>query len=287
MPNRENRENRENWTPERLRRELHLSNRYTGKEVDIFDFFNSLDTYKSVDFFEGREKVLNPEILRKNTTKLFRFRVINTTDSNQILVILPGGYPVVLSATIDSETGKYRAIGGADVNAPAELVPFGIVTKFNNPAVIKASGHYIDAVADDGDVLVIDDIHKLSITTETAGSGIQKFIQYIKENPTLFVGLEISVNNDNLGIFESNLNITKLDPFTRNGENIIPFQGAWTSENLNAKKIEVKKEFVLSGRNLVTIAIPAGTDATLTMKAGASLAIDKGFAKDIQNALLK
>jgi hypothetical protein len=218
--------------------------------------FDGVETYDDIEFFDGA----NFKNLERST-KRFSIKLENKSETTDKVVVLTPGYFNVARPNVWQEDGadqKYFLADGTEIVEAGDLskVGQGFMT-YDSISEFLAAGIQVDAMADDG--RVSEHVYCSSTTKERS---IRNFLKYIEKNPTLFAGLQITSNNTDL--YESSLVLRRTTPYAIYGEEVIPFQDAFRSENSNDKKIVLMRPFQFDGETIATLRIPAKTVATLS-----------------------
>ena len=236
-----------------------LSSNYTG-EKDIY-----------LDFQGNGEKIT--AIKMKDTVRRVAFQITNTTTSQKKLALTPASYDTLRGMLVYDDTGtlKVKVTGGGAV----------AVTNFNTAAIandvliaksdvrdINNAGHNIDCVFDDGIIYAesADPTKYVKVTAKSKNASAKHFINFIKQFPSAFIGIQIVSNVADM--FEAELTLQECTPFKGAGqENRIPFGDFYTDQSNNNNKIMVEGDFQLDANTLAQVVIPALSVVTMTFVA--------------------
>ena len=242
-----------------------LSDNFNGDPtLEVYESYTGAEDM-DVESFSGKG-LLDLE----KSTKRFGVRVKNTYSEAKEVVITPALFPTARPALVfdDNGTHKYKKPGGYAVPAPTGAAVNDIIMEYNSIKNIIAAGHNVDAVFDDGIILAASASQQLTVEATGTNALVRQFLQYLKENPTIFAGMHIVA--DNTAAFEVDLRLRRISPFKVYDEERIPFQDAFKPENRNVEKIVVQREFQLDGNTLGILTVPGNTTMTITFVAGAS-----------------
>jgi len=248
-----------------------LSDNYTGEDL--------IEEYGDKDFIESYVgKRCLSESKFKQSTKRFGYSIANTTNRRIDIALTPAQFPTLRNTIVEDDSGaKILMPGGAKVETTAAIG--SIVTAWNNPEEIKDAGLRIDAVADDG-IVYADASGTVVVTADKAEASYRAFLNFIKKHPTVFAGIHVTCSNADM--FSSALKTRRVTPFAIYGENIIPFQDAYKSTNMNPNKIEVLRNFQLDEETVSVISIPAATTVSFTFIAGAIVSLAHGLKNKVE-----
>ena len=252
-------QNEVQFTPEEL--EARLSQNYTGPEEEEA-YTGEDDIY--LDYVGGQK---NLESARKSTNRM-GFTITNNTTTQKVIALGTASYKTARAALVFDDTGvlKYAEIGGDAVAAPSTAAENDILTKYNEVAELLAAGHRVDAVLDDG-IIYSDGGKTVVVSAASSNASIRHFMEFVKNNPTYFVGMHIVSSDESM--YESEFVSKKCSPFKVYDEVRLPFQDYFDPKNFNTKKIIVKENFHFDNETLSTVTIPAGATVTFTFVAAA------------------
>jgi len=264
-------------------------------EQQLTDNFNgNQDPYLEMDAYDGDGDLyldfdgpqnLNPSELEKSR-KRFGITINNATTSQKTVAISPAAYRELLASLVydDSGTLKYKVTGGGTVTAPTGKVADDIMMLYSDVAEINEAGHEIDALIDDG-VIYNDGTNSITITSKSKTGRVRHFLNWLKANPTHFIGMHIVCSNS--AMFENELTIQKCNPFKKYEEVRIPLQDDNKPSNNNTAKIIVAKEFQMDGESIAKLVIPASTSVEITFVAGVTESAATGLKNKVTAAANK
>lgn len=277
------------FTPEELQSEL-TDNFDGNNDNDIYGFDG--DIYDGQDDpslnFVGTDDGKGSFSKMAQNSRTFGFDVDNKTDSAKVIAISTGSLDTRSLALVydDAGTLKYKVpVGKGVVLAPVGSAANDILSFENAVSELLAAGIIVDAVLDDGIIYAeaADPTKYIKVTPTIPRSTVRHLREYIKETPTLIVGMHITCTDATM--FQTDIVSKLVNPYGVYGEKRISFEKYYQTSQFLQNKIVVKAELQLDPETIALITIPAGAKVTFSMQAGVvestahALTQKRGFAE--------
>jgi hypothetical protein len=254
--------------------ENHVSDSYEGDDYEGFDDLSDDDLYDGFDddelSFIGAAKSFLDE--KKNGVYL-TFKIINNCGYSKIVCINPAFYST-LSINPDAFNAKTPS-------GPSGTMANNDLYRYTNVAQMIASGHQVDCVIADGDILFTDGwglndkTHK--IYCQATNGKIADHLNFIKKNATRVPEIVLSSVRTSTGAVDTTqynkiMKIQPVSPYRKFAETNVDLNDFFKVEQFQSGKIVIPTAnygLQLDDQNLVLLEVDNDITLTVTMKIGA------------------
>lgn len=219
----------------------------------------------------------------------FQFSIENTSDAVKKLAIIPAyhstiGVDIVKKAIkniSEFTTTTAKAVVGVDFTGETttdadflqDLVPASTTENLvesiemhrHNTAALFAAGYPVDVILDDATV-EFEDESTFVMASGNPAKRICDFLDFIKTNPQMLK--EMTIISDDISVFSTDMEVAKLNPFTRSREALIDMNKFVDKyQNLEDRiNITFDEPLEISDVLLWTMSVPAGAKMDIILR---------------------